>query len=51
VADHGEHREHKNDCSVRAFAVKPRAFGAPLHGFGTSARPSNQADRAAIANV
>jgi hypothetical protein len=22
------------DCSTRAFAVKPRAFGAPLSGFG-----------------
>ena len=23
------------DRSIRAFAVKPRAFGAPLSGFGT----------------
>jgi hypothetical protein len=28
------HRGHTNDSSVRAFAVKPRAFGAPLRGFG-----------------
>ena len=29
-----DHRAHTNDSSVRAFAVKPRAFGAPLCGFG-----------------
>jgi hypothetical protein len=23
-----------HDRSIRAFAVKPRAFGAPLSGFG-----------------
>jgi hypothetical protein len=23
-----------DDCSIRAFAAKPRAFGAPLCGFG-----------------
>ena len=34
VSDHRAHRGHTNDSSVRAFAVKPRAFGAPLCGFG-----------------
>ena len=34
VSDHRAHRGHTNDRSVRAFAVKPRAFGAPLCGFG-----------------
>jgi ribosomal protein L37E len=30
----GAHRGSTDDCSVRAFAVKPRACGAPLCGFG-----------------
>jgi hypothetical protein len=34
VSDHGAHRGHTNDSSVRAFAVKARASGAPLRGFG-----------------
>jgi hypothetical protein len=34
VSDHRAHRRHTNDSSVRAFAVKTRAFGAPLRGFG-----------------
>jgi len=28
------HRGNMDDCSVRAFALKPRAFGAPLGGVG-----------------
>jgi hypothetical protein len=28
------HRDSTDDRSVRAFAVKPRACGAPLCGFG-----------------
>jgi hypothetical protein len=28
------HRDRTDDCSVGAFAVKPRACGAPLCGFG-----------------
>jgi hypothetical protein len=28
------HRGNKDDSSVRALAVKPRACGAPLRGFG-----------------
>jgi hypothetical protein len=27
-------RRNIHDRSIRAFAVKPRAFGAPLSGFG-----------------
>jgi hypothetical protein len=27
-------RGNIHDRSIRAFAVKPRAFGAPLSGFG-----------------
>jgi hypothetical protein len=38
----GAHRGSTDVCSVRAFAVKPRACGAPLCGFG-AARPSKQA--------
>jgi hypothetical protein len=34
VSDHRAHRGPTNDSSVRAFAVKTRAFGAPLRGFG-----------------
>ncbi len=28
------HRGNMDDCSIRAFALKPRAFGAPLGGVG-----------------
>ena len=28
------HRGNMDDCSVRAFALKPLAFGAPLGGVG-----------------
>ena len=35
VSDHRAHRDRTNDSSVRAFAVKTRAFGAPLRGFGS----------------
>jgi hypothetical protein len=34
VSDGGAHRGSSDDCSVGAFAVKPRAYGAPLCGFG-----------------
>jgi formylglycine-generating enzyme required for sulfatase activity len=34
ASGHSAHRGHTNDSSVRPFAVKPRAFGAPLRGFG-----------------
>ena len=34
VSDGAVHRGSKDDCSVSAFAVKPRACGAPLCGFG-----------------
>jgi hypothetical protein len=34
VLDNHAHRGNADDCSVRAFAVKPRAFGAPLCGVG-----------------
>ena len=34
VSDDVAHRDHRDDRSVRGFAVKPRAFGAPLCGFG-----------------
>jgi len=27
------HRGNKDDSSVRALAVKPRAYGAPLRGY------------------
>src|SRR6266487_271588 len=37
VLDNHAHCGNADDCSVRAFAVKPRAFGAPLCGVG--ARP------------
>ena len=40
------HSGKKNDSSVRALAVKPRAHGAPLRGYG-SARPSKSPIRAA----
>jgi hypothetical protein len=30
----GANRGSTDDCSVGAFAVKPRACGAPLCGFG-----------------
>jgi hypothetical protein len=40
------YRDNADDCSIRAFTVKPRAFGAPLGGVGVdrSARPSKQGD-------
>jgi hypothetical protein len=52
VSDLRAHRGRTNDSSARAFAVKTRAFGAPLRGFGLdrSARPSKQAGRAVDAN-
>jgi hypothetical protein len=34
-ATHGESGRRTNDSSVRALAVKSRAFGAPRCGFGT----------------
>ena len=34
VSDNDAHRGNMDDRSVRAFAVKPRAFGAPLCGVG-----------------
>jgi hypothetical protein len=34
VSDDDAHRNRTDDCSVGAFAVKPRACGAPLCGFG-----------------
>src|SRR6266567_8589321 len=42
VLDNHAHCGNADDCSVRAFAVKPRAFDAPLCGLGLdrSARPS-----------
>jgi hypothetical protein len=30
----GAHHGSTDDCSVGAFAVKPRVCGAPLCGFG-----------------
>ena len=36
------------DSSVRAFAVKPRAFGAPRGGFGALTARRVRADRAAV---
>jgi hypothetical protein len=35
VADDAAHRGNTDGRSVRAFAVKPRAFGAPLRGLGS----------------
>ena len=32
--DDAVHRGNTDGRSVRAFAVKPRAFGAPLRGLG-----------------
>jgi hypothetical protein len=34
TTNNSAHRGIKDDSSVRAFAVKPRACGAPLRGFG-----------------
>jgi len=34
LSDSVRHRGNADDCSIRAFTVKPRAFGAPLGGFG-----------------
>jgi hypothetical protein len=34
VSEDDAHRDNIDDRSVRAFAVKPRAFGAPLCGVG-----------------
>jgi len=34
VSEDDAHRGNTDDRSVRAFAVKPRAFGAPLGGVG-----------------
>ena len=34
VSEDDAHRGSNDDCSVGAFAVKPRAFGAPLCGIG-----------------
>jgi hypothetical protein len=51
VSEDDVHRGNIDDRSVRAFAVKPRAFGAPLWALGLdrSTRPSKPADRAANA--
>jgi hypothetical protein len=45
VSDDGLHRGFGDDCSIHAFAVKHRAFGAPRGqlGFHRSARSSNPA--------
>jgi hypothetical protein len=34
VSEDDAHRGNMDDRSVRAFAVKPRGFGAPLCGVG-----------------
>ena len=34
VSEDDAHRGNNDVCSVGAFAVKPRAFGAPLCGIG-----------------
>jgi hypothetical protein len=34
VSEDDTHRDNIDDRSVRAFAVKPRAFGAPPCGVG-----------------
>jgi hypothetical protein len=51
VSEDNAHRGNINDRSVRAFAVKPRAFGARAALVDRSTRPSKPGDRAANATL